>query len=159
MQPVTNTLKTKCLLFDLITPYSITTIYFKHMNNELSSLLYGTDINKEISLFEYGVLVAPYPNDGNEDEYFVLYSIGNDRFDTGYIRECELDKLLNGEEWADQKDIKEFLSFFDTNLESWLQSGFVNKIQDCIGYWGYDEIMGSTYHEGITKEQVREMYL
>lgn len=127
--------------------------------HELALQLYGTDVSKEISLFEYGVLVAPYEKDGNKDEYFVLYSIGNDRFDTGYIRECELDTLLNGEKWADEKDIKEFLEFYDTTLEQWLKNDFSFKIQDCIGYWGYDEIMGNTYHEGLTTDEVKEKYL
>lgn len=127
--------------------------------HEIAALLYGTDVNKEISLFKYGVLVAPYTKDGKKDEYFVLYSIGNDRFDCGYQCEHVLDNLLKGEDWADSEDIKHFLSFYDTNLGDWLQSGFVNKIQDCIGYWGYEEIMGSTYHEGLTMDEVKEMYL
>lgn len=127
--------------------------------HEIAPLLYGTDVNKKTSLFEYGVLVAPYTKDGNKDEYFVLYSIGNDQFNCGYKQAYELDNLLKGEDWADSDDIKHFLSFYDTTIDEWLKNDFSFKIQDCIGYWGYEEIMGTTNHAIITMDEVKEKYL
>ena len=34
----------------------------------------GTDVNLEISLFEYGVICKPYKKDGRKDEYFCVYN-------------------------------------------------------------------------------------
>lgn len=129
------------------------------MSHNLAPLLYGIDANKEISLFEYGLLIAPYIKDGSKDEYFVVYSIGNGLFDTGYKHEHELNDLINGKEWADKESIDSFLSFTGQSLDEWLQMSMVHKLHDCLNYWGYENIMGSGYIDSeFTEKKARELY-
>lgn len=129
------------------------------MSHELSSIMYGIDVNKEISLFEYGLLIAPYKKDGSNDEYFCVYSVGNDQFDSGYIHEKELNDLINGNEWADKKTIESFLSSTGQTLAKWLELPMVHKLHDCLTHWGYVEIMGSGFSGSeITKEKALELY-
>ncbi len=130
-----------------------------HMKSELKDQLIGIDADNEISLFEYGLLIAPYTKDGHTDEYFAVYSIGNDLFDTGHLRECELNKLINGEEWASAEDINGFLSHVGMSKNEWLQLSMVHKLHDCIGYWGHENIMGSGCIDSeFTKEKAEQLY-
>lgn len=128
------------------------------MTTELKTLLYGIDADKETSLLEYGLLIAPYSKDGNQDEYFCVYSIGNDLYDCGYKREHELNELLNGKEWADEQDINSFLAYTGQTLATWLTMPMVQKLSDCINYWGYENIMGACYSP-IALEAAKERYL
>jgi hypothetical protein len=127
-------------------------------NELLAAALYGTDADKETSLFEYGLLVAPYTKDGNTDEFFCVYRIGDGLFDTGYIREYELNNLINGQDWASAEDIESFLSTYDITKSDWLELNFVHKLSDCLGHWGYENIMGSSYTDGVTTQQAKELY-
>lgn len=127
--------------------------------HEIAPLLYGTDANKETSIFEYGLLVAPYLKDGKTDEYFCLHHIGNDRYDVSYKQESELNNLINGKDWANDRDIQSFLSFVGLDKSEWLKTQFVQKLQDCLRYWGYENVLGSSYYEGLTKEEVIAKYL
>ena len=120
----------------------------------------GTDANLEISLFEYGV-VAKQPEDRDyEDEWFVLYNVGENRYDTGWIRESELDDIIMGKEWASDEDVKSFLDtmgkYPPMGKENWLALPFIQKISNLIGYWGYENIMGTSYHT-ISKEEALKM--
>lgn len=126
--------------------------------NELIAQLYGTDANRETSLFEYGLLVAPYTKDGNTDEYFCVYSIGNGQFDAGHKREKELNDLIEGREWAKERDIESFLSTLGMSKDEWLLQSFVMKLYDCLQCWGYLEIMGECYSP-IDTDKARELYL
>lgn len=112
----------------------------------------GTDASLEISLREYGVVAKPYKED-YEDEWFVIYrhnSYGKERYSTGFTREQELNSLIMGYEWADEKDVKSFLNTNDISREDWLKLPFIHKIQSCISYWGTINIMGEDYSEGIS---------
>jgi len=128
------------------------------MTSELKSLLRGTDINNEISLFQYGSLIAPYTQDGNPDEYFAIYQVEPGKFDTGYIREKQLNDIINGLEWASKEDIDNFLSFCGCTKEEWLQFPMEFKLQDCLGYWGYPDIMGDCHH-ALDADKAKELYL
>lgn len=119
----------------------------------------GTDADKITSLCEYGLLVAPYEDDGNKDEYFVVYKIGPDTYDTGFKQEIELNNLINGKEWANEADIEGFLSFVGATKEEWLTNTFMHKIHDCISYWGYEEIMGTSYYGGMPEAEAIERYI
>lgn len=122
------------------------------------SKLYGVDVDNEISLFEYGLLVTPYDKDGQKDEYFVVYHIGNNNFDTGYKQEYELNNLIKGTDWANQKDINNFLEYVGQTKEEWLKLPFVKKLSDCLSYWGYENVMGTCYHS-INADKAKELYL
>jgi hypothetical protein len=104
----------------------------------------GVDVNREISLFEYGFLAKKHTKDYS-DEYFIIYKINEDAFGTGYKQESELDALINGEEWADEKEVKEFLKTCGVSKEEWLEMPFVNKLSDCLMYWDYLNIIGEDY--------------
>lgn len=119
----------------------------------------GTDKSLAISLFEYGVIAEPSKyreQDKAPDEWFVIYKYGDD-FDGGFKRECELDELINGDDWADQRDIDSFLSWTGVDKEEWLKTDFIHKIQDCLHYWGADNIMGTSVAL-TTKEELIEKY-
>ena len=118
----------------------------------------GVDRDLETSLFEYGFVTKQRPDKDYPDEWFVLYDAGNNKFDTGHIRETELNNIVLGKEWAKPKDIEEFLSFVGTDLEDWLQSSFTNKLSDVLSYWGPDNIMGSSYG-GFSKEEAEQMLM
>jgi hypothetical protein len=122
------------------------------------SAFYGTDTSKEISLFDYGFLIAPYTQDGRTDEYFVVYAIGNDGYDTGFITEEFLNNLINGKEWANENDISNFLSEYEATKEDWLAQSFVHKFFDCFTKWGYENIMGSSYN-AMTRDEVIKRYI
>lgn len=129
------------------------------MSHELSNVLHGIDASKEISLFEYGLLIASYAKDGYDDEYFCVYSVGDDLFSTGYIREHKLNDLINGKDWAKQEDINSFLSFTGDTKESWLKLPIAQKIHTCMMHWGYQNIMGEGYPgSAFTKEKAMSLY-
>jgi hypothetical protein len=118
----------------------------------------GVDADNETSLFEYGFVAKQRPDKDYSDEWFVLYDAGNNKFDTGHIRETELDNIVLGKEWANEKDIQSLLKFVDSDRESWLQSGFVNKLSDLISYFGVENIMGSSYG-GFSQEEAEQMLM
>jgi hypothetical protein len=134
----------------------------KQWNKKVKALKFtGIDVSLEISLFEYNVISAPFYDDKHPqtDEYFVVYSIGNNRFDTGYKQERELNALINGTDWMDEKEVENFLSCNGTTKEVWLAGTFVVKLHDLINYYGYENIMGTSYTEGLTEKEVRRRYL
>jgi len=118
----------------------------------------GVDADNETSLFEYGFVAKQRPDKDYPDEWFVLYDAGNNKFDTGHIRETELDNIVLGKEWANEKDIQSLLKFVDSDRESWLQSSFVNKLSDLISYFGVENVMGSSYG-GFSKEEAEQMLM
>jgi hypothetical protein len=118
----------------------------------------GVDRDLETSLFEYGFVTKQRPDKDYPDEWFVLYDAGNNKFDTGHIRETELNNIVLGKEWAKPEDIEEFLSFVGSDLEDWLQSSFINKLSDVLSYWGAENVMGSSYG-GFSKEEAEQMLM
>jgi hypothetical protein len=106
----------------------------------------GTDADLETSLFEYGFIAKQRAEKDYPDEWFVLYKISGNAYGTGHIRESELDDLINGKEWMEEKDIEKTLNYVGMTKEEWLKGGFINKLSDLLGYWGYEEIMGADYY-------------
>jgi hypothetical protein len=121
----------------------------------------GTDVNLEISLLEYGLIVANVTAD-YPDEYFTVYRSPHSEepmFGTGYVRESELDAIIDGKEWMSADDVTEFLSFTGNSNESeWKQLPFVIKLSDLISYYGTDNVIGTDYNP-ITEEEAIELYL
>lgn len=106
----------------------------------------GIDDSLEISLFEYGA-VAKQPKEIHyTDEWFVLYCVSQDAFDTGWKRESELDSIVNLEEWANSKCIDDFLLTIGSTREKWLELSFITKFGDLVGYFGIENIMGTSYN-------------
>ena len=114
---------------------------------------HGVDASNEISLFEYGLLCKQYTKDGRKDEYFCVYGVSSNnntneynKFDTGYITEEELNNLVTGKNWMNESDINSFLDCNGMKLPAWLELSFISKLHDLISYYGYENIMGSSYN-------------
>ncbi len=105
----------------------------------------GIDADIETSLFEYGVICRKNKHCSEPDEHFCLYLTKPDLFDWGYKKESELNDLINGSDWMKDKDVESFLSYVGMPKADWLQLTFINKLHDLFSYYGYENIMGSTY--------------
>jgi hypothetical protein len=122
----------------------------------------GTDASLEISLFEYDFIAKQPAERDREDEWFILYRSypsgmhEGRNFDTGWARESDLDKLINGEDWMTEHDIESLLEWTGMTKEDWLASSFVHKFSDLFGYYGPENIMGSSY-QPITEADAREI--
>ena len=134
------------------------------MKTKTKPTFFGTDSSNEISLFEYGLLVQPYIKDGREDEYFVVYSTTKDDagygnlFDTGFITEETVNGYINGNEFPDSNDITTFLAWNGCSKDEWLKYSFVNKLSDLLQFWGYENIMGTSYNP-ISSIEAEKRYL
>jgi len=126
--------------------------------NQLKESWEGVDRDLETSLFEYGFVARQNDNRDYDDEWFVLYDIGENRFDTGHIRESELDNIVLGKEWADNDDVQSFLEFTGSSKEDWLKSPFVNKLSNLLSYFGYQNLMGTSYG-GFSKDDAEQMLM
>ncbi len=109
----------------------------------------GVDVNIEISLKEYGIAWI-------EDKKTTLfyYGIRNtsgeyDRFDF-----CEFDNDLDVVKEFDWVDFDEVCKYIDVEFDLWEECSLSTKIVDLNSYYGYENVFGSTYHEGITYEEI-----
>jgi hypothetical protein len=106
----------------------------------------GIDVNLEISLQEYGLIVTW---DCENNEYFCIYRNG-DYFFPGSIDESEIIESLE----LDQNGL---LSFVGMNYNEWINSTPVNKIFDLYHYFGPENIFGICYGEPYTNEEIKEL--
>jgi len=120
---------------------------------------HGIDASLDISLYEYGLICRPYTKDGQKDEHKVIYGVNRDEsgnydlFGGGFIREHDLDELVNGNDWMDKDDIKGLLSFVGSSINVWLKLSFITKLWNLVNYFGYENIMGSEYSPFEISEQ------
>jgi hypothetical protein len=113
----------------------------------------GTDADLEISLFEYGLICRPNPVFGDPNDWLCLYQVTEDAFNVGHYDEQSINKLLNGDEWAYDSDIKSFLSFVgEETVEEFLKVPFVHKLSSLLNYWGCFNIFGSSFLPMDTEE-------
>lgn len=106
----------------------------------------GVDADPEISLLEYGFVAKQEPDRDYDDEWLVLYKYGESSFNTTHVRESELDEIVNGESWANAKDIRTFLNFTGVkNKKQWLMAPFGVKLSNLLDYWGADNVLGSSH--------------
>ena len=105
----------------------------------------GDDKDIAESLFEYGFVVRQPENKDTLDEWFVLFKVGENQFDSGWVRESDLDALMKGEDWMDAQTIEQILADYDGDLSDWLSMPFRIKLGDLMGYSGYENIIGSSY--------------
>jgi len=115
------------------------------------SRLEGMDADLETSLKEYGLAWIE-----TDDEFLFYYGIDygplNDEYDDGmegYIKFdfCSLSKdwdFKNEFNWVDWKGIESYIGMNFDDLT------FTQKISDLLSYYGYENIFGSTYWEGLT---------
>lgn len=119
----------------------------------------GIDASKEISLLEYGLLVSDQLHLDGSNTRFVVYRINENHFDCGHISEEEINGYVFGKEFPNDEDIASFLSFVgEFKPEEWAKFTFQTKLHDLFSYWGYENIMGTSYYP-MTEEEAKERYL
>lgn len=114
----------------------------KNLSELIESGFEGCDIDLETSLYEYGLIWTK-----KDDDYLFYYGIGYDlnkyeynKFDYAYIPVNVRPK--SEWDWVDWKNMFEFVGlseceFFDREVPY--------IVSDLISYYGYEEIMGSSY--------------
>jgi hypothetical protein len=125
----------------------------------INNIWTGVDRDLVISLMEYGVIARQPTQRDYSDEWFVIYKISEKEFDAGWIREKELDDIVLGKEWADKNDIDNFLKFTGfENPNEWItKSSFINKFYDLTSYFGYENIIGSSYNRMDIKDVIEKI--
>jgi hypothetical protein len=103
----------------------------------------GIDASLETSLFEYGLIWHENDQDGDTKLIFGINYDGEsyNQFDYGFYNEKEFTDLIESS-WFNLDDI---LSFISNTKENWLNTNLGNRIFDCISYYGYENIFGSSY--------------
>jgi hypothetical protein len=115
----------------------------------------GPDANIETSLKEYGIAWIEGPED-------IIFYYGIQRDDTEYVQFdfCTIDKNLDLKkeyDWVDWNAFKSFVSADgQTDEDFWyvLHEVLPVTIQYLVSYYGYEEIFGSSYWEGVPYEGV-----
>jgi hypothetical protein len=105
----------------------------------------GIDADIDESLEEYGLVIGKNKDCTDADEWFCIYKIAEDAYGRGYIKDSELDALINGNDWADLKSIEGFLNYTGQLKEDWIEMPFIDKLYDLIQYYGHENIMGTEY--------------
>ena len=117
------------------------------------SKLQGTDADIETSLQEYGIAWIE-----GEQETLFYYGIGltnteqemiYDRFDF-----CTISNDIDVMEEYDWADFNSVLSFVGAELDVWLGDPLVNRICDLLSYYGYENIFGSSYGDGLSYDDI-----
>jgi len=112
------------------------------------SRLEGIDASIEISLKEYGLAWIE-----TDDEFLFYYGIQHGRLDDGmegFIKFdfCSFSKNLDFKkefDWVNWDDLGSYIGGMNfDNME------FTQKISDLFSFYGYQNIFGDTYWEGLT---------
>ena len=102
----------------------------------------GNDASLEISLFEYGLA-----SQEKKDYHNVIFGVNID--DSGnYIgfdayNEMRDSDLPINEDWF---NLPAVLSFVGMNKKEWLKLSFLQRLSDCLSYYGCQNIMGDSYN-------------
>jgi len=109
----------------------------------------GIDVNLEISLLEYGLLIQEKKN-----EIQVIYGVGMteegyNKFSIAMIEKTEIDEKIT-ENWFDKKG---FFKFIGDEEEVWKKSPIVIKLSDLLNYYGHQNIIGDGFviHYNLTE--------
>ena len=132
--------------------------YIIHMNvteintiSKLEKLGYiGTDADLATSLFDYGLA---WKEEGNQIEF--IYAIGGDYDKVQYTKfdqitfNTDLD-VRKEFDWADFEEVEKAGGLSSEQFDA-LELPF--KINDLIGYYGFENVCGSSYWEGFEIEE------
>lgn len=107
----------------------------------------GTDASQETSLYEYGLLCK----EEDKGRIHCYYGVGIGRsgltyylFCSGGITKNEIDDIIN-ENWFNKSS---FFSFLGTKERYWVcATNYISKLSDLLCFYGFENIMGSTYEE------------
>jgi hypothetical protein len=116
-----------------------------NMNN-----IQGTDIDIDTSLFDYGFAWIESDCGTEFRFYYGINSsdgIGFDRFDWGTCF-ANID-VYDEFSWIDAEDWQSIYSYVGLDKQSFDNDSLPWKIYNIMGYYGYENVFGSTYHEGF----------
>ena len=109
---------------------------------------YGTDVNLEISLMEYGLICREW-----ENSYQFIYVTEwkgyeePELFDVSILSDSEINEVFD-----DLNDDNGMLNFVGMEETEWKELPTIHKVSDLISYWGYENIFGSAYYPLTVKE-------
>ena len=111
------------------------------------SKLEGSDADLETSLKEYGLAWIE-----TDTEYLFYYGIGYDDNEQGYNKFdfCSFDKSMDMSaefNWVNWKDIHSYIGA--DSMMQFNDMHFTQQISDLLSYYGYENIFGSSYWEGL----------
>ena len=136
----------------------LTNTHTKNMNtteintiSKLEQLGYiGTDADLATSLFEYGLA---WKEDDKQIEF--IYAIGGDYDKIEYKKfdritfNTDLD-VRKEFDWADFAEVESFTGLTSDQFDA---LPLPHKINDLIGYYGFENVCGSSYWEGFQIEE------
>ena len=103
----------------------------------------GIDASLETSLFEYGLIWHENDQDGDTKFIYGIRNTGDsyNLFDYGFYNEKQFTDLIDSS-WF---DLNGLLSCVGENKENWLTRRLGDRISDCLSYYGFENIFGSSY--------------
>ena len=111
----------------------------------MKETLEGVDVTIEISLQEYGIAWVE-----RENEYHFIYGIkSNDHGDFTHFDWADIDKSIDFKpnyNWVDWDCI---YSYVGMTAADWHSQPIPLKIYDLLNYYGYENVFGTSYTEGI----------
>ena len=110
----------------------------------------GTDADLATSLFEYGLA---WKEEGDQIKF--IYAIGGDYDKIEYTKfdRIAFDKDLDARKEFDWANFDEVESFTGMTSTDWDALPLPFKIKDLIGYYGFENVCGSSYWEGFAIEE------
>lgn len=105
------------------------------------------------SLTKHGLIVQNHKS----DSYLCLYK-HDDTFELGFASESELTDFLNGNSWANSKQIKKFYSDLNLESETFLNLPFIYKLHSIMKYFGVGDFMGRKVYEMTLDDALREYW-
>jgi len=109
----------------------------------------GVDADVETSLKEYGLAWIETRTD-------ILFYYGVNHDDENYINFdfCSFDKDVDVIKEFDWVDFDAVCNFLGSTLEEFKTLDITFQITALVNYYGFENIFGSTYWEGLTYQQI-----
>jgi len=118
----------------------------------------GVDRDLLISLEDYQFIGRQPDKRDYSDEWLVIYKVQDDNFDSGWIRESELDELMTGAGWMNKQDIQSVLDYSGyKTIDNWMEDNFISKFHYLINYFGFENLMGGAYHTFPLKDAIKKI--
>jgi hypothetical protein len=111
------------------------------------------DNDLNVSLEKYGLVVR----NERSDEYLCYYKVNDLNYDYGFIRESELNELLDLKLWINEESRNKFLEFCDQKLEDYKKLPFIHKLFGMLNYFKVEEIMGKCFDPMTVSDVIMEI--
>jgi hypothetical protein len=127
------------------------------MNNTTDKIaIEGVDANLEISLKEYGL--AWYKT---KTEIVFIYGIDHNGNDFTGFDKCSFDlsaNLVDEFDWIDESDWQRFAGFIGADTSEIKELPIEELIHPLVSYYGTENIFGSSYWQGDSFDELRDIY-